>query len=92
MTLLDEIKRDREDGTPGPWEADHCKQCDLWEIWGPNETEILTPHFVFDDDIRGAVLGSADARRIARVPDMEDHIIALETENERLRAALGESE
>ena len=84
---------DREAGTPGPWmfgTASHSyrvrrgvqKMFGVQVDFGTNEGNI--PNFGTKDQ------AEHDARRIARVPDMEAHIIAQSAELERLRAALTE--
>ena len=61
--LIDAIKADREAGTPGPWWVDFAMEC----VAGP--PEYLGICFDFCNE--------ADMFRIARVPGMEDAIIAL---------------
>lgn len=82
MTMIDDIKRDREAGTPGPWKA--TRNTAFWEIevpeaWGQVEPGVL-PYSIGDvcasdpGDTKG--LQELNARRIARVPDMEAALIA----------------
>jgi hypothetical protein len=85
MTLIDDIKRDREAGTPGPWavSADGC--------YAGVENGFVpfggcgccnSPWMSAD-----GLAGQSDASRIARVPDMEAALIAadkLASEMERL--------
>lgn len=61
MTLIKQIKRDREAGTPGPWATDWTG-CDFW--CGPCTV------------LGGSRQSETDARRIARVPDMEAALLA----------------
>ena len=90
MTDIAIIKADREAGTPGPWEADGP----VWNkiIWEDGENRVC---FMAHSNGRNDGRDEANARRIARVPEMEDTIIAqadqiaaLEAENARLREAL----
>ena len=74
MTLqeIEQMKADREIGTDGPWTL----------IWHGNETypfplSLLTSNndsWIARD---GVVSSEANARRIARVPDMEKEILRL---------------
>jgi len=85
MIDLDEMKRDMEAGTPGPWTArwpvsqDHPfidADCNHGE--GPDGREYYM-------SVSG-ICSKEDARRICRVPDMEAAIIAQAATIEALRA------
>ena len=68
MSLIDDIKRDREAGTPGRWVAESS----------PITSSINAPDAEKYTDIGYLSLGdhAGNARRIARVPDMEDALLA----------------
>ncbi|SLN74894.1 hypothetical protein ROJ8625_04122 [Roseivivax jejudonensis] len=72
MSLIDDIRKDREAGTPGPWSAftDDNKP----------HTNIVSPtpvtQCVFS--LNGRHKRETDIRRIARVPDMEAALLAAE--------------
>lgn len=68
MTLLDDIKRDREAGTPGPWLVS-----DEWNVTGL-EYEVVAGSASVSSDKES----EANARRIAHVPDMEAALLAAE--------------
>lgn len=74
---------DREDGTPGPWLVDGP----VWNqtVWTDHENRLC---FMAHSNGLNDDRDKANARRIARVPDMEATIIAQAAELERLRAAL----
>ena len=80
MSIFDEIERDAETGTPGPWQVDGTRHTGDLKM-GPN----ARLHFVGpDDDGVAAVffdmktgVGFTDARRIARVPDLERIALAV---------------
>jgi len=76
---------DRETGTPGPWWVDGP----VWNqiVWTDNENRLC---FMAHSNGLNDERDKANARRIARVPDMEATIIAQAAELERLRAALTE--
>jgi hypothetical protein len=75
--MIDQIRADREAGTPGPWrqDADHdiCHDKDgdgvLWTIAYPRWPDINDRHITWEQC-------HADARRIARVPDLESAYLA----------------
>lgn len=73
MTLIDDIKRDREAGTPGPWET-YSKDSGI--------RHHTDPPFGHHDYIAVIVAANqrpfSDARRIARVPQMEAALLAAE--------------
>ena len=68
MSLLDEIKRDMEQGTPGPW---HTSDLDAREIEA-EDGKALGGAYGRDDET------FANASRCARVPDMEKALLAAE--------------
>lgn len=92
MSLIDDIKADREAGTPGPWVVpDQTWRRDLTvEIDGRcHEGGILIPcpgsggamsytDTVCKMDWSGSELWLANARRIARVPTLEAKVLAAE--------------
>ena len=85
MSMIDAIRKDREAGTPGPWQADEVFMQD------GHPTRVATPDI---DGIPAATLAEcfqdwedfrvswknaeANARRCARVPDMEAALLAAE--------------
>jgi hypothetical protein len=78
MSLIDDIKRDREAGTPGPWsvvttDGPDCRVLGGFDVFGQcvSGTTWINPN---NDN----VAAKANARRIARVPDMEAALIAAE--------------
>lgn len=92
--LIEQIKRDREAGTPGPWVAGahHSPGIDR-----------MVEHHVVNSHVNGAenwigvhiqprfaveAHGKANAARIARVPEMEARIMSDADEIARLRAEL----
>lgn len=90
--LIAAIKADREAGTPGPWMLDisqskylsrENKHCHL--ISGPGWAYFARIWVRLMDTDENTPVGEANARRIARVPDMEAAIIAQATEIERLQ-------
>ena len=80
MSLIDDIKRDREAGTPGPWRIKDCDsmgdRCTHYyqEVWN-DETDILVTTEVTRAHNDG---GRVNMRRIARVPDLEAALLAAE--------------
>ena len=76
---IEQMKRDREDGTPGPWVVHNCEssgdRCTHFyqEIWN-DDTDILVTTEVTRAHKDG---GSANMRRIARVPDLEAEVLRL---------------
>lgn len=68
MTLIDDIRKDREAGTPGEWrvlDGKHSLQIHSEKHWIANiKCESCPAH------------EDANARRIARVPEMEAALIA----------------
>ena len=85
--LIDDIKRDREAGTSGPF-----------YIGGDNGGGLV--HCVYSDDATGSRIANceciavlkqtieANARRIARVPAMEDALLAATALADKAHAAL----
>lgn len=80
MSLVDDIKRDVEAGTPGPWEIS-------------DERGVMGSRLIYSEDkygigevwdISGSSENEPNARRTARVPEMEARILA---DAERLKAA-----
>jgi hypothetical protein len=77
MSLIDDIKRDREAGTPGPWASGHYD-----DIGDEVEIQTYEGEYVASIDCDGAFEGNiaeciyANSRRIARVPDMEASLLA----------------
>jgi len=87
MIDIDAIKADREAGTPGPWEAElffKAKNNDgsLHESWKIARVQR---------SVYGTILPE-DARRIARVPDLEDAVIASKEREDALLARVAELE
>ena len=91
MSDLDEIKRDMEAGTKGPWRI------------GPRYRAIVAYHETgYDDEnsvdayaghlVCESVKMDVNARRIARVPDMEATIIAQAATIEALRARVAKAD
>ena len=70
MTLIEQIKADREAGTPGPW---HKVGASVQK--SPNESAIAVCVSAGDRD---RIEASENARRIARVPDLEAALLAAE--------------
>ena len=80
MIDLDEMKRDMETGTPGPWTWDEWF-CDLSPLWSCDMCQG-TGYISWN----GIDARLPNARRIARVPDMEATILAQAATIESLRA------
>jgi hypothetical protein len=66
--LVEQIKQDREAGTPGPWKTDT-----EYDVTGPMGW-MVADMLVLDGN--PSATEAANARRIARVPDMEARILA----------------
>ena len=78
MSLIDDIKRDREGATPEPWEVIENRPCPGWvEVVGPSFTPNA-PTIATDLTQDDWTARRRDARRIARVPDMEAALLAAE--------------
>lgn len=88
MTQIDiaALVADREAGTKGPWDLDGP----VWNqiIWTDAENRIC---FMAHSNGLNDARDLANARRIARVPDMEAALIAQDAEIERLTDDLVES-
>lgn len=65
---LDELRADREAGTGGPWEVFNDPECARPGIEAIGETIVV---YGCDDDGEGVHGDHANARRIARLPDLE---------------------
>lgn len=86
MTLLDQIKADREAGTPGPWAYEahgDTIQYGVGVCHAISDIEMAFPlsgHVDSDvmvtDPVCVEVNGQTNASRIARVPDMEAALLA----------------
>ena len=80
MTLSDQIRADRDAGTPGPWSVHNCTSyvdrgtTFYQEVWN-DETDILVTTEVTRAHNDG---GKANMRRIARVPELEEIALAAE--------------
>lgn len=82
MTLIDEIKRDREFGSPGDWTLEILTSSDPngdeWEtdveVLSASGTHIHSHDLGYSDETDARI--KADTRRIARVPDMEAALMA----------------
>ena len=79
----DEIQKDRAAGTPG-----------LWHIGSNNPSRVFdlagNPVIQRDPSFRDAERCEANARRIARVPELEEAYLALTAENAALKARVAE--
>lgn len=74
MSLIDHIKRDREAGTPGPWVSAKDDPNDGPEdVIMAGEYYVSSAHYITDHSKT-----ESNARRIARVPDMEAALLAAE--------------
>jgi len=88
MTDMDwkQLKRDREQGTPGPWRIENCvsygdrSKAFFMEIWN-DETDVLVTTEVTRAHNDG---GTPNMRRIARLPEVEAYAL---TARKRLEAA-----
>lgn len=93
MNLIDQIKADREAGTPGPWAYEahgDTMQYGVGVCHAISDIEMAFPlsgqvdsDVMVTDPVCVEVNGQTNARRIARVPDMEaallaaaDHLVA----------------
>ena len=95
MTLIEQIKADREAGTAGPWAKMHDHpnpdvaaslariQPKVERVWNGNEIAMV---FCCDHIEDGRQEQEYNARRIARVPDMEAALLAAD----ELADAMGE--
>ena len=79
MTDMDwkQLKRDREQGTPGPWRIENCvsygdrSKAFFMEIWN-DETDVLVTTEVTRAHNDG---GTPNMRRIARLPEVEAYAL-----------------
>lgn len=89
MSLIDDIKRDREAGTPGRWVSPYELYDNGWELetGGENTYVGIGPKCAGQSKPPVAITAvesafgrdavvDANARRIARVPDMEAALLA----------------
>ena len=84
--LIKEIRKDRETGTSGPWVAKKS----AFEVFNVDHGSMKY-EITADLTLIAALYSSdidANARRIARVPAMEDALTAQAAEIERLRQVL----
>ena len=99
MNLLDEIKKDMEKGTPGPWRVVIDDSGGRWSGW-PLCIESLSitdkpiaragGQWPYDWDAKTSQHEAcADARRMARAPDMEEALMAAEKLVDTLDADMG---
>lgn len=86
MSLLDDIRRDMAQGTPGPWNAARWQGDEWpenrWSVGSFQGAVAISPRHVDHDDL-------TDARRCARVPDMEKALLAAEELANTLDADMG---
>jgi hypothetical protein len=75
MSMIDDIKRDREDGTPGPWVAKWPVRSDHPFIDAKCNFAEKPSGGAYYMNVSG-LCEAQDARRIARVPDMEAALLA----------------
>jgi hypothetical protein len=94
MSMIDDIKRDREAGTPGPWRIHVLTSVDPngdeWET--DVEVETSSGKYIHGHDL-GYGCGvdnevRTNARRIARLPDLEAKYIALKEAADGLAEAV----
>ena len=76
MTLADDIRADRETGTPGPWGC--SKAIEVWVMAG-------TLHVATIPRAQDGDWSPANAHRIARLPDLEAAYLTLLAEHEALK-------
>ena len=76
--LIDDIRRDREAGTPGPWVYDKYSS-----LKSPNGLAVSVWGLGISHSCRDADT-EANARRFSRVPQMEDALLAAVSEIKRL--------
>lgn len=86
MTLIDDIKRDREAGTPGPW---FFHRDELMHEVHPMGSYDLIGIFTQDDTGNTWQADEGNARRIARVPAMEEALLAAVDALKALKFAMG---
>lgn len=77
MSLIDDIRKDREAGTPGPWDrqGDHKYNTDFG-VFSKNGRAVCSSGGYSDGKETTYEENKANARRIARVPDMEAALLA----------------
>lgn len=81
MTLIDDIKRDREAGTPGDWSAPEKYLSEVEAESGDTIASCWHEHAVGQKITLNGVLScslqesASNARRIARVPAMEEALL-----------------
>ena len=87
MTLMEGIRADREAGTPGPWRiGNHDPKRGIW-VGGSNENGgAVLPYLWFGHTINFPNEYEANARRIARVPELEAIALAADELEEALAA------
>jgi hypothetical protein len=97
MTLIEQIKADREAGTAGPWAKMHdhpdpAVAASLARIrskddrvWSGNEIALV---FCCDYINDGRQEQEYNARRIARVPDMEEALLAADELADAIKAVI----
>lgn len=83
MSMIDDIKRDAETGTPGPWQSDdafmhhgHPTRVATPDICGVPAATLAECLQNWDDFRVSWKNAEANARRCARVPEMEAALIA----------------
>lgn len=83
--MIDDIKRDRENGTPGTWVADGEFMEDGYKVrvalppqHGIPGAFIAQCSYDWEEDQISWKAAECNARRIARVPDMESAMLAAE--------------
>jgi len=80
MSLLNEIKRDMEKGSPGPWE-----KCEQFLTVSPSGGRAICEFWLRGNDAQER----ADANRTVRIPDMEKALLAAEELAHTLDADMG---
>lgn len=94
--LIRAIEADRQVGTPGPWGMETkrtscgvCHQIGPWpHAWRHGKDMSACIYDDYPSPPQGTDAMLANARRIARLPDVEDALIAAQAEIAKLRAAL----
>lgn len=81
------MKADREAGTPGPWRVGPV---DDTVVVAADGSEIAAIDGDYNEPDLWPMM-EANARRIARVPDMEETILSLAAEIERLKYQIHEA-
>lgn len=89
MIDFDALRADRAAGTPGPWDAALERGCHgIIAAVLPHETNFVAIVGNSTDTPEREPMRFANARRIARLPDLEDAVLALHEENQRLQRAV----